>query len=157
MKSDKYNWQPEIWDSIGLIFLIQRRLTFIFDKMLAPSDLTTKQWLVLAAVNDLDRERPAIQEIARQLSTSHQNIKAIGLQLEKKGYIRLVRDPVDRRVTRLVVTPKSKQFWRVREAEHKILLMELFKTMTEKEKLVLRKKLNKLLKGIDEISKKLVL
>lgn len=155
MKKSKYNWQPEIWDSIGLIFLLQRRLTFIFDKMLAPSELTTKQWLVLATVNKLPQERPSIQKVAKELSTSHQNIKAVALHLEKKGFLRLVKDPNDRRVTRLAVAQKSNDFWRIREAEHKELLMELFKTMTEGEKIILRKKLNKLLKRTEEISQRI--
>lgn len=91
------------------------------------------QWLVLAAVANICPEKPSIQEVAKRLATSHQNVKAIALNLEKSGFMTLEKDKKDKRVTRLSITPKTNEFWQKREDEDKALLVEVFKHLSNQE------------------------
>jgi DNA-binding MarR family transcriptional regulator len=109
----------------------------------------------LAAVEKLYHQEPSIQEIARELATSHQNIKAIAVNLEKRGFIRLNKDPQDKRVTRLSVTTKSKEFWQKREKEDIENFLILFKHLTNEERVSLHKSLMKLLKEADSFTKRI--
>ena len=155
MGDTENGWQQEISESLGLIFLLERRFEYIFDKVLATSNLTAKQWLVLAAVEKICEEKASIQEVARQLSTSHQNVKAIALNLQKNGFLTLEKDSKDKRVTRLTTTAKSKDFWQKREEENRALLLKLFKHLSKQEKLFLHQVLGSLLQGADELAEEI--
>jgi len=145
------NRQREISESVGIIFLLERRLAYLFDQVFAESNLTAKQWLVLAAVEKLCAEEPAIQEVARQLSTSHQNIKAIALNLEKRGFITLYKDEQDKRVTRMAITEQCKTFWADRGDQDQAIFAELFQDFNDQEKVILHSALLKLLKRADKL------
>jgi DNA-binding MarR family transcriptional regulator len=151
----KNNTLQAVSESFGLIFLLERKLEYIFDRILASDNLTAKQWLVLAAIEKLCKQKPSIQEVAKLLATSHQNIKAISLNLAKGGFVTLEKDPKDKRVTRLSTTDKSKAFWQGREAEDKAFLLELFKNLSDQEKFTLLQSLGKLLQGTDELAERI--
>ncbi len=146
----------DISKSIGLIFLLERRLEYLFDKVLAASNLTAKQWLLLAAIEKSPDENLSIQDVAKRLSTSHQNIKAIALNLEKRGFVSLFKDKEDKRVTRLAITPKCTLFWQDREGQDEDLLLEIFKDLDDKEISALKKGLIKLLKNTDAITERII-
>lgn len=151
MTAKDNRWQQEISESFGMIFLLEKKLEFVFDKILIPHNLTMKQWFVLAAIENLFKEKPSIKEVARQLGTSHQNIKAIALNLEKRGFVALESDPKDKRVTRLSTTLQSQEFWQKRESEDKALLTELFKHLTSKELVIFHRSLSKIIQGAEEL------
>jgi len=88
------------------LFIIERSLANLFDSVYAKHGLTTKQWLVLAVAANIDR--PTIQNISKALNTSHQNVKAITLNLEGSGFVNLVNDPSDKRSTLVIATKKLK-------------------------------------------------
>jgi DNA-binding MarR family transcriptional regulator len=106
-----------MFNIFGTVFLLERRLTRLADRALADDDITTKQWLVLAAVDKLFATPPSLQQVARALNTSHQNIKAIAAKLVDKGLLELVRDQQDRRITRLRVTAENTRLWAAREQQ----------------------------------------
>ena len=145
-----------IGKSLGLIFLLERRLENLLDKVLAPRNLTTKQWLVLAVIEKSKEDNLSIQDIATRLFTSHQNIKAIALNLEKRGFISLFKDERDKRVTRVAITQMCKSFWTERESEDRELLVELFEKLSEEELSAFPKTLTKLIKTADQITEKLI-
>lgn len=148
-------WQPEMNECFGLIFLLERKLETIFDKILSEHNLTAKQWLVLAAVENMLGGKPSVQEVARQLSTSHQNVKAIALNLERRGFMLLEKDPKDKRATRLSTTAESQALWQAREDVDKANLVELFKHFSNSEVQVLKQALFKLLSGADEMAERI--
>jgi len=152
MAVNENHWQQEISESFGLIFLLGKKLEYVFDKILCPHNLTMKQWFVLAAIEKLFKEKPSIKEVARQLGTSHQNIKAIALNLERRGFVTLESDPKDKRVTRLSTTSRSREFWQKRESEDKALLAGLFKHLTSKELVIFHRCLGKIMQGVGELS-----
>jgi DNA-binding MarR family transcriptional regulator len=148
-------WQQEMSEIFGEIFQLERKLESLLDKVLAPYNLTTKQWLVLAVIENLFQRKPSIKEVARQLNTSHQNIKAIALNLEQRGFVTLESDPSDKRVTRLATTLQSKEFWQKREIGDKAYIAALFQYLTSQETLLLQQLLRKLSDGIDELSQQI--
>ncbi|MDF2557254.1 MAG: regulatory protein MarR [Bacillales bacterium] len=124
-------------------------------RILAPENITSKQWLVLAAVGKILGGEPTIQDVARQLSTSHQNVKAIALNLEKRGFLQLKKDPKDRRVTRLAITTQSQALWQAREDVDKSNLVEVFQLLSNEEIRHLKESLFKLMQGADQMSEKI--
>lgn len=143
---------PEITNTIGLIFLLERRLEYLFDRVLEPFNLTAKQWLLLSVIEKSGIEKPSIQEAARQLNTSHQNVKAIAVNLEKRGFLVLEKDPRDKRITRLSATAASQHFWDNRAQEDYQMFMKIFQHLSPQEVQQLAPLLFKLLYGVQEMT-----
>ena len=90
----------------GSAFVLAQHLGRRMDALLAPMDLTARQWLLLAVLARAGRPL-SLSEAAAQYGSSRQNIKEIALGLERRGYLRLEADPADGRAlllhrTRLV-------------------------------------------------------
>lgn len=106
--------------AFGAVFVVAQHLDRLGDVVLAPLGITTKQWLLLALVQTgFAGRRPTLTEAAALYGSSRQNVKAIATGLEAAGYLRIVRDPADRRALRLVVTDRVAVFaspeWHARE------------------------------------------
>jgi len=99
---------------IGSIFLLERKLDSIGNREFGAVGLTTKQWFVLINIAAMG-ENASISKVAENLSTSHQNIKQIALQLQKKGFIDIVPDENDARKQILMITDESRRIWNERE------------------------------------------
>lgn len=120
-----------IFDLYGKIFLLARRMEYIADKELAKDRLTTKQFLMIAVVEKLFSEPPSIKEVADALGSTHQNIKQMAIQLERRGFLRIERDQRDRRVLRLKVTEKNRAYWDSRAEEHEAFILRIFSDLDE--------------------------
>lgn len=120
-----------IFDLYGKIFLLARRLEYIVDKELARDNLTTKQFLMIAVIEKVFDEPPAINEVADALGSTHQNVKQMANQLERRGFLRIERDRRDRRVLRLNVTEKNRAYWDSRAEDHERFIMEIFSDLDE--------------------------
>ncbi len=106
--------------AFATVFLVAHHLDRLGDVVLAPLGLTTKQWLLLAVLaRGFEGRAPSLSEAAALYGSSRQNVKAIARSLAARGYLRLAPDPGDRRVLRLLVTPKTSVFagpgWAARE------------------------------------------
>lgn len=71
-------------------------------------EFTWKQWFALLGVNTF-AEPPGIMEAAERIGTSHQNMKQLLIRLEKAGFVRLERDPLDRRRTLIRLTQENQR------------------------------------------------
>ena len=90
------------------IFLLAQRWNKIFDNsLLKKLDLTTKQWLFLVRVDTAFSTAPSFQDIAKSLSTTHQNVKQIAKLLETKEYLEIYSDFKDKRVKRVKLKRKA--------------------------------------------------
>ena len=83
------------------------------DRGLAPSGLTSQQATLLHAI-EVQPQAPTMSVVARALGMTHQNVKQIALVLERKGFIEIAVDPLDRRARRLHLTPHHHRFWQQR-------------------------------------------
>jgi DNA-binding MarR family transcriptional regulator len=151
MDSMSDSTRAKVFDMFAKIFLLNNRLQYIIDKELQKDQLTTKQFLLIAAVEKAFDDPPSLKEAAYVLGTSHQNVKQIANQLQGKGFIEFEKDPDDRRVTRLKVTDKNRRFWDSRAGEHEEVVLGLFGFLSDGEIAALHSTVNKMLSGFEEI------
>ena len=137
------------------LFVLSQRLEYITDSFLKKDDLTTKQLLTLLAIGNAFDSAPSVSEVADVLSTSHQNVKQIALNLQKRGFVEIVRDPSDGRRRLLKLTDENDRFWEVRERENYDNMRKLFSTLNKKEVNELHRLLLKSLVGIQGLYKEI--
>jgi DNA-binding MarR family transcriptional regulator len=95
----------------GSLFVFMQRLTLRVEEWLEPLGLTSRQWLLLGVIDKaFPGHAPTISEATAIFGTSRQNVKQVALQLERRGWLRLERDPADARVLRLVLTERMAVF-----------------------------------------------
>jgi DNA-binding MarR family transcriptional regulator len=115
----------------GSIFLLARRLEYIVDKELAKDNLTTKQFLMIAVIEKMFEQPPSVKQVAKALGSTHQNVKQMANQLERRGFLRIERDARDRRVLRLKVTEQNRAYWDSRAEEHERFILGIFSGLEE--------------------------
>lgn len=135
-------------------FIVERALAQLFDGVYAQYDLTTKQWLVLAVATNI--ERPTMQNVARALRTSHQNVKVIAMSMVRQGYVRLEKDPADRRTTLIMPAERLAELGSARGDKDEQDMALLFQDFSGEELAHLDQSLDKLLAQIDTVRNKLV-
>jgi DNA-binding MarR family transcriptional regulator len=137
-------------DIFGKVFVLVQHLTRLTDAALAPVDLTTAQWLLLAILTQgFDGERPTLTEAAERYGSSRQNVKQVALGLERRGFLRLVPDPDDGRATLLEVTDRVRVFDEP-EMQAPALLADATAGLTRDETLVLHDLMVRWLAGVME-------
>lgn len=94
----------------GSIHILANRKETLMERELAEFGITFKQWFLMSVVRNAFEKPPSLNEAARVMGTSHQNIKKIASILERKGLVRMEKDKKDTRVTRLVLTEESARF-----------------------------------------------
>jgi DNA-binding MarR family transcriptional regulator len=94
----------------GSIHTLANRKETLMERELAEFGVTFKQWFLMSVVRNAFERPPSLNEAARVMGTSHQNIKKIASILERKGLVRMEKDKKDTRVTRLVLTEESDRF-----------------------------------------------
>ena len=139
----------DMLDSFGYIFLLSHRFEYLTDSVLAVDNLTTKQLLALIAIEEGFEEPPSISQVAEVLSTTHQNVKKLALQLERKGFIEIFKDERDRRRSLMKTTQKNREYWESRATEHLGAIQSLFTSLSSEELSTFTILLKKLLEGVD--------
>ena len=94
----------------GSLFVTANLLETLLDRAFANYGITSKQWLLLITIQSLFQEAPTVSQVAAAMGSSHQNIKQVALNLERRGFLRLEKSEQDARVTRLVVTDACRAF-----------------------------------------------
>ncbi len=120
-------------DVFGQIFFAANLLQTISDRSFKTEGLTTKQWMLLAAVERAFDAPPGIKELASIMGSSHQNIKQIALKLQAAGYVELIQDEQDKRVSRVHLTDKVNEVFSKRHDKDTRLISEIFESFTEVE------------------------
>lgn len=114
-----------------VLFLIQQRWGYIIGKDLADDQITTKQWLMMIVMANAFRNPPSMQEVADALSTTHQNVKQLATRLEARGFLKMERDPENRRINRLKVTEECFEYWDKRTPENTRSIVSLFQGLED--------------------------
>lgn len=118
----------------GALLVIANKMDTLLDRVLSKYNITSKQWFLLLILFNLFEKPPTIKEAAKEMGSSHQNVKQVALKLEEKGMLKLERDKKDLRATRLVVTEKSYDFWKAAENDG-IKFMKEFYSGVENDRL----------------------
>ena len=83
-----------------------RRLSLMYDKVLAPAGLKLTQFGILSAVNAKGAALPTVSELAEELVMDRSTVGQNLLPLERDQFVRLLTDPNDRR-SRLIALTKQ--------------------------------------------------
>lgn len=132
----------------GSIFLIANKLQAIGDQYLGEDGMTTRQWFLSIMIAQFENQAPTLTEVAQVMGSSHQNVKQLALKLEKKGFIRIDKDPTDGRAIRLSLTPKCRAFWMERREKDDAFIRNLFNDIDEDELEVMQSAIKKILRKI---------
>ena len=113
-------------DIFAKVFYLERLWNSRGDKWFASDGLTTKQWFLLVMIGSKFENPPALKELARAMKTSHQNVKSIALKLQKNGFVELITDYNDKRVTRIKLRDNVEGYFKERSAEIEKYILALF-------------------------------
>ena len=91
----------------GSIHIISNKKETLMERELKEYGITFKQWLLMAIIRNSFDTPPTLNETARAMGSSHQNVKKIASILEEKGYAVLEKDKRDSRATRIRLTEES--------------------------------------------------
>ncbi len=108
----------------GTIFTLANKLQILGDKF--DSNLTVKQWLLLAGIHNSGNNAPTISSIAKIIGNSRQNVKKMILILENKGFVTIESDSKDARVQQIRLTKKCYDYFAKREERELDFLKQLF-------------------------------
>ncbi|WP_133246094.1 MarR family winged helix-turn-helix transcriptional regulator [Ancrocorticia populi] len=118
----------------GSVFAVANRLQRVLDA--AMPEVTAKQWWLLATLSQFD-EPPTLSELSKAADTSHQNTRQILDKLARKGFVTLVPDGADRRVSRVATTEKLDEWGRATEGQARDFMAQLYAGFTRKELIAL--------------------
>jgi len=113
----------------GALFIVANRLQVLGDRLLEENKLTMKQWLLAVAVEKLFDHDPSVSETASIIGSSRQNVKQLALKLEKRGFMIILEDPLDKRIQRLKVDQSFHDYWSLREDKDEIFLDQVFENI----------------------------
>jgi len=130
------------------LFVLSHRIEYIADSFLKKDKLTTKQLLTLITIGNAFKSDPSVSEVAEVLSTSHQNVTQIALNLQRRGFVEILKDPRDGRRKLLRLTEANDKFWEEREMENYANMKKIFSYLTKAELSELHRILSKSLTGI---------
>jgi DNA-binding MarR family transcriptional regulator len=108
----------------GSIFTLSNRLQVLGDKF--DRNLTIKQWLLLVAIFQSERDAPTISEVASLIGNSRQNVKKMALILERDGFLTIQKDLQDARILRIRLTKKCEDYFKQREERELEFLEKLY-------------------------------
>ena len=115
------------------LFDVVNKLQILGDRKLKDTGVTTRQWFLTLLIRQMEPKAPSIGDCARQMGTSHQNIRQITKRLEARGFLRIQTDSKDRRTQRLYLTQSCREFWNSRNREDITFISELFNEFTAEE------------------------
>ncbi|MDO9045712.1 MAG: MarR family transcriptional regulator [Methanobacteriaceae archaeon] len=127
-----------------ILFLIQQRWGYIINKEFAKDNITTKQWLLLVILGNAFDHDPSMQEMAEAMSTTHQNVKQLATRLQDSGFLKIERDPNNRRILRLKFTEQCYKYWEKRDEDDTESITNLFNVLDDEEVIYLFGIMNKL-------------
>lgn len=117
----------------GTLLILANKIDTVLSRELKDFDITSKQWFLSLVIDNLFDEDPTISEVAKEMGSSHQNVKQVALKLENKGMLRLEKDAKDGRSTRLKFTEKSSEVWSKTQIKGEGFTQGLFRGISEDE------------------------
>ena len=135
----------------GSVLIIANRMDTLLERELKEYDITAKQWLLTAVLDNSFDNPPTIKEVAREMGSSHQNVKQVALKLEQKGLLVLEKDKKDARVTRLKLNDQIYEFSQLTQSKATMFTQALFKGVEKDDMAKARAVLQKMLSNLTEM------
>lgn len=133
------------------LFKVANSLQVYLDRYLLEDELTAKQFFLMIVIGSFREESPTFKEAAERSGSSYQNVKQLALKLEKKGFVHILQDSVDRRARRLVLTQQAMTYWAARGNKHNASMSEMFEDFDQQELMIVSGALMKLDQKIGEM------
>ena len=137
--------------SLISVLIVANRMDTLLERELKEYDVTAKQWFLTVFVDNSFDKPPTIKEVAREMGSSHQNVKQVALKLEQKGLLVLEKDKKDARVTRLKLTDQSYKFSQITQSKAATFTQALFKGIEKDDMSKVRAVLQKMLSNLTEM------
>ncbi len=138
----------------GTIFMAGNKLQTLMDRDLYDQGITSKQWFLVCVIEYLCGKNPTLNEVAKAMNSSHQNVKQVALKLQKKGFLKMEKDKNDGRILRLELTEKNFKFWNERQKHAENFLEDCFKDFKKLELIIFQEVLAKLMKNFEKMENK---
>jgi len=135
-------------ESLGrLIGLARRRLKQAVGRRVAPHGLSSQQFWVLVFLAEEDQ--PPLCNVCDALRMDAPTASRIVSALARRGLVRSVEDPADRRRARLALTPEGRALARELQPLATEFRLAVERDLSRRESLELRRLLNKVIAGLD--------
>lgn len=110
----------------GSIHIVANKKETLLERELKEFGITFKQWFLIVVILNSFDSPPTLNETARAMGSSHQNVKKIASILEEKGYTVLEKDKRDSRVKRIRLTEESYKLSEATQAKSATFTSTLF-------------------------------
>ncbi|MDR1159389.1 MAG: MarR family transcriptional regulator [Syntrophomonadaceae bacterium] len=114
--------------ALTALFSVTNKLQMQGDKYLG--DLTIRQMLAIPAIIHAPNRNATVNHIARQLGTTKQSAKQIVDAMEKKKYVSVSPNELDKRAVNVTVTPEGERAFRVCSERTDVFLADIFHEFT---------------------------
>lgn len=115
----------------GGIFILANKLQNLGDKIF--DKVTTKQWLLIAAIYKTSQEDTTLTNLAEIIGSSRQNVKQLALNLEKEGLIEFKNNSKDARSLLVIPTQYCDEIFKMREDKENEFVEAVFKDFNKDE------------------------
>lgn len=115
---------------IGLLSAFENRFQAVADS--AMKEISWKQFFAIICIN-MCKSSPTVKELAEIMGSSHQNVKQILLKLEKKGFVGIEADELDKRKQRIVLTDYCREFCEKNDEMSISIMKRLFDGVSEEQ------------------------
>lgn len=116
----------------GGLLIVANKMDTLLERTLKKHGITSKQWFLMLVMLNIFKKPPTLKEVAKEMGTTHQNVKQIALKLEIKEMLRLEKDNKDSRVTRILLTDKSCKLWNIIESDGIKFINSFYKNIDKK-------------------------
>lgn len=134
----------------SMLFILTNRLQTLFDNHIP--EVTLKQFMLLSVIRQADQPK-TLTEMGTFLGCSRQNVKKLAEVLERKGFVRISRNPKDPRAMILEPTDKAEQFFQEDFRKYQDELQELFTVYSADQLRELLWLLTRMFEGVDRLEK----
>ena len=131
------------------IHLLSNRLQTLGDKL--DPTISSKQWLLLAAIAQFGERPPNLGDIASGFGVSRQSIKKMANILERRGFLRLEKDQNDLRSIQLFLTEKCNDYFQSREQRDNEYIKRIFRGIDDETLASLSNGMGKLIENLDTL------
>ncbi len=133
----------------GLYFALHNRLQAVGDTFY--DEITCKQFFLIACMNLFEDMAPTANDLAEVMGCSRQSVKEILNSLEKKGFVRLCVDEMDRRKQRIYLTEKNFAMAKKNRQREELFMECLYKDIKEEDIKLAFKVLSKMEDNLKQI------
>lgn len=115
---------------LGLLSAFQNRFQTMSDTQM--KEISWKQFFLIICIN-MCKGDPTIKELAEIVGSSHQNVKQLLIKLEKKDFVEIYIDEMDKRKQRIRMTEYCKRFCEKNDIATVGIMEKMFAGITEEQ------------------------